>query len=358
MAACPAATAAAATAAAPADVQDGPAAQAGRQAAAAAAQRSIKSRLPLPRPSQKVRPRRGSASISSGKASTSGPPAIVRRLIQDNRACPSEQIRLIATDVDGTLLNSKQELSERTVRALRLAMDQEVQVVIATGKTRGPWVTSVLPRLGISTPGVYLQGLLIYNADGSIAYERTMDEALATAVIKLAQQENLTLIACCGERILCEATNFHTDRLIGYGEPIPEAVGPLLNIVGSLVIHKLLFMSSDNILARLRPEIELVLGDKATIVTALHGMLEVLPAGASKGRGLAQVLADLGIDQGKVMAIGDGENDIEMLKMAGFAVAMGNAVEALKKVAHHVTLTNDNDGLAVAVEQFVLSAGH
>eukprot|EP00850_Spirogloea_muscicola_P022013 SM000272S10280 [mRNA] locus=s272:52448:54711:- [translate_table: standard] len=267
-------------------------------------------------------------------------------------------IRLIATDVDGTLLDSKQELSERTVRALRLAMDQGVQVVIATGKTRGPWVTSVLPRLRISTPGVYLQGLLIYNADGSVAYERTMDEALAKAVIKLAQQENLTLIACCGERILCEATNFHTDRLIGYGEPIPEAVGPLLNVVGSLIIHKLLFMSSDDTLARLRPQVELVLGDKATIVTALHGMLEVLPAGASKGRGLAQVLADLGIDQGNVMAIGDGENDIEMLTMAGFAVAMGNAGEALKKVAHHVTLTNDNDGLAVAVEQFVLTPGH
>ena len=77
---------------------------------------------------------------------------------QNRRLDLSEkQILAIATDVDGTLLNSNQELSERTERALLLAQEQGVQVILATGKTRGPWVHDVISRLGLRTPGVFLQ---------------------------------------------------------------------------------------------------------------------------------------------------------------------------------------------------------
>eukprot|EP00897_Mesotaenium_endlicherianum_P003353 jgi/Mesen1/3045/ME000018S02360 len=263
-------------------------------------------------------------------------------------------IKLIATDVDGTLLNSKHELTERTEQAIRRAQELGVKVMVATGKARGPWTKHILPRLNLTTPGVYMQGLLIHNADGSIFYERVMEASVARSVIELGVRERLTILAYCGDRILCESTNEHTDRMIGYGEPVPEAVGPLINVLGSTPIHKLLFMAEDQELQRLRPEAEALLGDTVTVTKALLGMLEILPAGASKGLGLEKVLQALDIDAQHVMAIGDGENDKEMLELVGTSVAMGNAGARIQAIADLVTRSNDADGVAVAIEHLVL----
>ena len=81
---------------------------------------------------------------------------------------------------------------------------------------------------------------------------------------------------------------------------------------------------------------------------------QVLPKGASKAQGVSRVLPLLGVSWGEVLAAGDGENDLEMLEAAGWAVAMGNASGRVKAAANHVTATNDEDGLAAAVESFVL----
>lgn len=267
------------------------------------------------------------------------------------------KISVIATDVDGTLLDSSQNLSERTERAIHMATEQGVKVILATGKARGPWVGDILPRLGLSTPGVFMQGLLIYGADGEVLYDRKMREDVALDVLNIAEANNMTAVAYCGEQILCDSANDHTDRLIGYGEPVPEAIGSLRRVVGKTPIHKILFMGDDSKLSQLRPHVESQMGGRASLVTALHGMLEFLPPGASKAVGLARVLEMIDVSYQNVMAVGDGENDMEMLRMSGFSVAMGNAGMQVKGVADFVTTSNDNDGLARVIEQFVLPSG-
>lgn len=283
---------------------------------------------------------------------------VVTEVVVPRAPLPTDKaITVIATDVDGTLLDSQQQMSERTERALRLAMEQGVKVVLATGKARGPWVPEIMERLQLDCPGVFLQGLMVYSADGTVLYERTLEDEVARDVINEAVSRDMTLVAYCGERILCAETNVHTDRLIGYGEPIPEAVGALSDVLGTIPIHKLLFMADDATLAVLRRDLEARLAGRATLVTALHGMLEVLPLGASKANGLQRVLAQLGAHESTVLAAGDGENDTEMLRMVGLSVAMGNASTQLKQEAHYVTESNDQDGLAQAVERFVLKPG-
>ncbi|CAI7886148.1 unnamed protein product [Closterium sp. NIES-53] len=238
-----------------------------------------------------------------------------------------------------------------------MAQEQGIQVVLATGKARGPWFPEIKERLKLETPGVFLQGLMVYSADGTLLYERAMAEDVARQVIRFGKAEGVTLTAYCGERILCEERDEHTDRLIPYGEPIPEAVGPLEDLIGITSIHKLILMADDGTLAALRPRLDANLGGRGSLITSVPGMLEVLPVGASKATGLATVLDIMGLHPQQVMAAGDGENDIEMLQMVGLGVAMANAGPSIKAVADHVSTTNDYDGLAAAVERFALTAG-
>lgn len=110
-----------------------------------------------------------------------------------------------------------------------------------------------------------------------------------------------------------------------------------------------------------QPEIDAVRGDIesqlngiAAVTTALSGMLEVLPLGASKGDGVSWLLNHLGMSPAGLLAMGDGENDIEMLQLAAVSAAMGNAGPKVKAAADYVMGSNDEDGVAQAIQQFVL----
>mmetsp|Transcript_5631 Transcript_5631/g.20492 ORF Transcript_5631/g.20492 Transcript_5631/m.20492 type:complete len:320 (-) Transcript_5631:1966-2925(-) len=265
-------------------------------------------------------------------------------------------IELIATDVDGTLLNSEHCLTDRTVRAVRRARELGVKVVLATGKARGPWAAEVLPALELSEPGVFLQGLCTYSGDGKVLHQTVLGPNVVKQAAVYARSLGVTLTAYCGERILCEATNEQTDRLLPYKEPVPEGVGPLDMYAEAVETHKVIFMAPEEQITELRPEIEARFGSVASITKALPGMLELLPLGASKGQGVKRLLRELGVDAAKVLAIGDGENDIEMLQLAGVSVAMGNAKDIVKQVATYTTSSNDDDGFAKAIERLVINA--
>jgi hydroxymethylpyrimidine pyrophosphatase-like HAD family hydrolase len=93
--------------------------------------------------------------------------------------------------------------------------------MVATGKARGPWCDDVLSKLP-PMPGVFMQGLLVHNQDGSILYEKWLEHEIVQACIDIAEVNNLTLAAYCGERIVAAIADEHTDRLIFYREPTPE----------------------------------------------------------------------------------------------------------------------------------------
>lgn len=294
------------------------------------------------------------ARIKTGCAGLTEPVDVKLRSNSDRLA---RGIELIASDVDGTLLNSSQELSPGVENAVRRAAQAGVPLILATGKARGPWVPKVLPRLGQEMPGVFLQGLLVCDADGRIMYEQTLDDHLVIECIKFSKAHDLTLTAYCGDRILCAGTNEHTDRLLFYEEPTPEGVGPLEDWVGKIRVHKMIMLAQHERILEIRPLAEKEFGGHASLTTALPGMVEVLPLGASKGSGLAWLLDHLGVDASNVMAVGDGENDVEMLQLAGLGIAMGNAGPKTKSVADHIVSTNDDDGVAEAIYRFVLQEG-
>lgn len=277
-----------------------------------------------------------------------------RTAIAGFRCHAHPRIDLIITDVDGTLLNHKQELTSTVESAVAAAAALDVPTVIATGKAIGPWTRRVLPRLKTSMPQIFLQGLLVRDYDEGIIYQRLLDEAILRECIDFAEEHCLSLTAYCGDRIVCKSTDEHTDRLIFYGEPTPEAIGPLHPHVGLLPIMKVIFMAREQRISEIRPIVEMMFKGRAALTTAIPGMLEVLPYGASKGAGVAWLLDRLGIDPGHCMALGDGENDVEMLKLVGLGVAVGNAGAAARAAADVMVASNDDHGVAHAIDQFVL----
>jgi Cof subfamily protein (haloacid dehalogenase superfamily) len=265
-------------------------------------------------------------------------------------------IQLIAIDLDGTLLNSQHQMTERTEKALRAAIEKGIQVVLATGKTRNA-AQKIITQLGLTSPGIFLQGLAVYNGDGSIKHQTHLDPSVARQVVTFAEDRGFTVLAYSGTNVYARKRNRDIEVILAYDEREPEYVGALQNIINTTPINKLLAMdmSDRKRVAALRWQLKMQL-DRAADLTqaAIPEMLEIIPRGASKGAALKLLLKDLQIPAENVLALGDGENDIEMLQMAGIGVAMGNALQQIKDVADHVTSTNDADGVAEAIEKFVL----
>lgn len=268
------------------------------------------------------------------------------------------EIKLIAVDLDGTLLNSDHKISERTADALRKAVAQGIKVVLATGKT--PFSgRDIVKQFGIDAPGIYVQGLTVVFPDGETKQLAQLDAGLARSVITFAEERGFDVIAYSGGQTYTRVDNVGARELTeAYGESAPQIVGPLQNMLDSTPISKLLFFKrrEPRKITALRWQLGTQINGKARLVQALDDALEMLPTGASKGKALKLVLKDLGIDAKEVLAIGDGENDIEMIELAGIGVAMGNASPKLKAVAKHEVASNDADGVAEALERFVLKA--
>jgi len=267
----------------------------------------------------------------------------------------SPRIQLVALDLDGTLLCDDGSISARNVQAIQTAVSQNVQVILATGKTRAS-ALRLLDQLGLEAPGVFNQGLVIHNADGSIRYETALDKETAVRAITFAVEQQLPHLAYCGPRIVAPYEH-HYGRLLQekYHEPLPQVIGPFLDQIADLRINK--FMISDEVNNdTTRARLTRLMGDRAVVTQAVPGYIEMLPPGASKGRGVRRLLDDLGIPPAAVLAVGDGENDLEMLQMAAVGVAMGNAKLSVKAIADYVTADNNHSGVAEAIERFVLNA--
>lgn len=264
-------------------------------------------------------------------------------------------IKLIVLDLDGTLLNSQHVVSQRTQDAIRSAMAQGVGVMLATGKTFQS-ATSIIAALNLQLPSVFVQGLMVYNPDGTIRHQQTHQPATLRRIIPYAEARGFTVVMYSGSRLLVKARNEHTDLFIAYGENAPEAVGSLVNVVDRVPVNKIIAIGNDpKSVKALRWQLDKQMDGLVSFTTTpLSKHLEILPAGASKGKTVQALIRELGIPAEKVMAMGDGENDVEMLQFAGWGVAVGNADPKLKQVANAVVGTNDQDGVAEAIERFVL----
>ncbi|HUN23677.1 MAG TPA: Cof-type HAD-IIB family hydrolase [Anaerolineales bacterium] len=259
-------------------------------------------------------------------------------------------VKLVALDIDGTLLDPYHHLSPANIAAVRAVQAQGIRVVIATGKTSYA-AQPLREQMGLDKLGVYIQGLDVIGSAGDPLRRTFLPNSLLQTALAFKSVHDVDWVAYSENNgIFANQPSARIARLDGYGEPPLQ----ICEDWTQLKIHKLLAIAEVETLPGIRAALERAFHAQADIVQALTDMAEVLPLGASKGDGLAALLTHLGIDWENVLAIGDGENDIHMIRNAGWGVAMGNAHPELKAVARFHTASNRENGVAHALHTLLL----
>jgi Cof subfamily protein (haloacid dehalogenase superfamily) len=266
-----------------------------------------------------------------------------------------KDIKLIAIDLDGTLLNSNSQISPRTEAAIKEAAAAGAQVVIATGKTRHA-INGLVQQLGITAPAICMQGLITYSDDGKIMHESKLDPMLARQVITFGEDRGFFMIGYNGSHIYFRRENKQVEEalLLKYHEPAAEIVGALQNMADTPGFNKVIAVGEPRSIKALRWQLSMQIGGAGRLMQAgVPQMVEILPPNASKGTALRQLLKDLKIAPENVMALGDAENDVEMIQLAGVGVLMGQADPKLHEFADYITADLDHDGVAEAIDRFM-----
>jgi Cof subfamily protein (haloacid dehalogenase superfamily) len=266
---------------------------------------------------------------------------------------------LIATDVDGTLLDEHEDVTPRTKAAVLAAVDAGARFVLATGRPPR-WVSPVVDALGLAPMAVCANGAVVYDsATDRILSARTLSAEMLAELAEVATR----VIPGAGlavERVGRTAHDAATPQFLsspGYEHAWlnPDNTEVSLADVLSAPAVKLLIRKagarSSDMAEALGPHVGLE-GDLT--YSTNNGLIEVVPLGVSKATGVEEVAGPLGITADDVVAFGDMPNDIPMLLWAGLGVAMGNAHPEAKAAADEVTTPNTDDGLARVLERWWL----
>ena len=264
-----------------------------------------------------------------------------------------KRYRLIAIDVDDTLLTDDLEVTEGTKEALAAAVAQGCVVTLATGRMY-PSAVKIAAPLGLNVPIITYQGALIKNLiDGEVLYERPVPEDAALEVVAFAEEKGLHIQAYEDDRLIALEDN---DKAKAYSKltNVPYEVQPDFRGIAKRGTAKLLMIDEPATLDALIPELHERLGGRAHVTKSKPHYLEVVHPEATKGHALLHLAAHYGIPREETIAVGDSWNDHEMIESAGLGVAMANAVESLKNVADYVTASNNEEGVRKVVEKFIL----
>lgn len=274
------------------------------------------------------------------------------------------KIKMIALDLDGTLLNSQKCLSKRNENALKECIRRGVEIVPCTGRIwRGiPDFLREFPgiRYAITVNG----GAIVDIQKQEEIDQRKMTAAQAIEILELAKTFDTMY------DVYIEGQGYGEKRFIDdmerYGIPVmvQKLVRDTRMIVPDVIekvkteqraVEKVNYFFGD-LEERARAREALMKRGDVIVSSAIPTNLEINAIGATKGEGILRLAAYLGIEPEATMGFGDGENDISMMQQAGLGVAMANGEESVKQAADYVTARNDEDGVALAIEKFVLNA--
>ncbi len=265
--------------------------------------------------------------------------------------------KLLVLDLDGTLTNSKKEITAHTLDTLTRAQEQGLKIVLASGRP----TYGVAPLANKLQLDKYEGYILSYNGGEIIdwktkemMYKNLLDPTVLPYLYKCAKDNDFAIVTYENEFVLTEKPD---DEYV-----LKEALLNVMTIkkVDNFLdavkhpVAKCLIVGEPERLAVLEKEMQETLKDKMGVFRSEPYFLELVPKGIDKARSLEVLLKETEMTKEEMMAVGDGFNDLSMIRYAGMGVAMANAQTVVRDSADFITLSNDEDGVAHVVEKFIL----
>lgn len=264
--------------------------------------------------------------------------------------------KLVAIDMDGTLLREDKSVSLRTKKAIQKAKDKGVHVVLASGRPI-EGLKNYLNEFKMVTDEDYVlsfNGAVVKNTKtNEIIKNNTLKGIDLTYLYALSKELGVNIHAFSKAGCITPVVTKYS-QVEGDINGIPVIVTDYENIKPEEDIIKIMMVDEPNILEEAIKKLPQEVYEKYTVVRSAPFFLEFLNKEANKGEGVKALADYLGIKREQVICIGDAGNDRHMIEFAGLGVAMGNAFEEIKEIADYVTYTNEEDGVAHVIEKFII----
>lgn len=270
--------------------------------------------------------------------------------------------KLICMDMDGTLLNDKKEVSERSIKAIEKAHNLGVKVVIATGRI---FVSAEFygDIIGVKAPIISSNGACVRERDGEKAiYEENLGCENYELVLSLLKKYDIVPHFYTDDTIYTERIIHSSLSYKNANKTLPQNRQIKIKLVNDW--NKLFIEERPKIIKAMAVDLdgkrikeakaEFVSLNKFQIVSSFKNSFEIMAKETSKGNALKKICDYYGIARNEIISIGDNENDISMIRFAGLGVAMGNAESVVKEIADYITLSNEEDGVAKVIEEFII----
>lgn len=264
-----------------------------------------------------------------------------------------EAIVAVVSDVDGTLVRSDKSVSTRTVEAVRALRDKGVKFAIVSSRPpRG--LKAVIQRLNIAMPVAGFNGGVIASPVLSVIASHLIAADVARQAVEAIEASGANAWVFSGDDWFMRDRNGPRvaleERTVGFDPTVVSDFGAVIGAAAKIVA-----VSDDfGLLTRLQGEVRASLSGRANIVRSQRYYLDFTHPLANKGQALIELTKLMAVSAAGTAAIGDGENDVDMFAQAGLSIAMRNASTEVKEAADFVTGSNDDDGVATAIEWFVV----
>ncbi|MDY6029710.1 MAG: Cof-type HAD-IIB family hydrolase [Acidaminococcaceae bacterium] len=261
-------------------------------------------------------------------------------------------IKMIACDMDGTLLDSKKNISAANREAIAEFVARGNKFLIATGRM----YISAVPYakiLGLEIPLVTYNGALVRNSlSGEVLYEKKMNLRSTQKVLDYCRSKGFYLQCYVGDKLFIDKENAHSRKYAALQNISIDAIGEDV-YTAKEEPYKILVMTYGNDFKETYGIFKKELDGIVDVTSSQENFLELMEPCVNKWEAVKKVAAMYNIAPQEIMCIGDSENDLEMVAKAGVGVAVGNAVESVMRAARIVTASNDDNGVALVIERIL-----
>lgn len=268
-----------------------------------------------------------------------------------------KEIKILVLDIDGTLTNSKKEITEETKRAIRMIQERGHKVMLASGRPT-PGMKRYAEELELEKYGGYLLsfngGRIINSRTGEIVFQKMFPMNLIPSLYQFAKKNDCGILTYYGEKII---SGTRLDEYIAIesrinGMPVQE-VENFVEYV-DFDVNKLLMTAPAERAEQYEQFLQEQYGDRISVYRSEPFFIELMPKGVDKASSIDRMLSTVGLTRENTICCGDGYNDLTMIEYAGVGVAMANAQEKVKEKADYITGSNDEDGIVQVIDEFIL----